>query len=87
MPRDGILTLSDMRGTYLHINCGPCGRRGRYVLAKLVAVYGDAKLPDLLVTLANCPTAQGLGIDDRCKARIASGDLMPRRARSPPGKG
>jgi hypothetical protein len=29
MPRDGSLTLSDVRGPTLAIVCGPCGRRGR----------------------------------------------------------
>jgi len=42
--------------------CGPtltlvhkaCGRRGRYNVEKLMAEHGDAKLTDLLVTLADC---------------------------------
>ena len=29
---------------------------------------GDAKLTDLLQTLANCPKARLASIDDRCKA-------------------
>ena len=87
MPRDGALTLSDLRGKYLHINCGPCGRRGRYDVARLIAEHGDAKLPDLLGRLADCPTARGLGIHDRCKARFDSGDLMPRQARPQRGEG
>jgi hypothetical protein len=45
-------------------------RRGRYAVARLNAERGDAKLTDLLPTLANCskmtnPTAS---IYDRCKA-------------------
>jgi hypothetical protein len=43
MPRDGSLTLSDVR---------------------------DAKLTDLLVTLANCEKARSFSIYDRCKARF-----------------
>jgi hypothetical protein len=31
--------------------------------------YGDAKLPDLRHTLANCPKANALSINDRCKVR------------------
>jgi hypothetical protein len=32
-----------------------------------LAVYGDAKLPDLLVRLANCPPARGFSVYDRCR--------------------
>jgi hypothetical protein len=32
------------------------GRRGRYAAAKLIEEHGDAKLTDLLTTLANCQT-------------------------------
>ena len=34
-------------------------RRGRCDVAKLMAEHGDAKLTDLLVTLADCPGALG----------------------------
>ena len=30
--------------------------------------HGDAKLPDLLLTLANCEKARSVSIYDRCKA-------------------
>jgi hypothetical protein len=30
--------------------------------------HGDAKLTDLLQTIADCPTARSAGIHDRCKA-------------------
>src|SRR5215469_12203866 len=53
MPRDGSPTLSDVRGPTLSIVCEPCGRRGRYNVEKLMAEHGDAKLTDLLVTLAS----------------------------------
>jgi hypothetical protein len=46
MPRD-FLTLYDLRVPTLSIECEPCGRRGRYNVAKLIEKYGDAKLPDL----------------------------------------
>jgi hypothetical protein len=33
-----------------------------------VAEHGDAKLTDLLATLADCPKARSPGVHDRCKA-------------------
>ena len=56
MPRDGALTLADVRGPFLSIVCEPCGRHGRYRVAWLIERYGgDAKLTDLLQTIADCP--------------------------------
>jgi hypothetical protein len=46
------------------------GRYGRYNVDKLMAEHGDAKLTDLLVTLANCKKARSFGIHDRCKAKF-----------------
>ena len=57
MPRDGSFTLSDVREPTLSIVCEPCGRRGRYNVARLIEQHGDAKLTDLLVTLADCQKA------------------------------
>jgi hypothetical protein len=68
MPRDGALTLSDVRGPTLTVVCGSCVRRGRYAVARLLADHGDAKLTELLVILANCPKAQSTSVYDRCKA-------------------
>jgi hypothetical protein len=68
MPRDGSLVLSDVRAPTLSIVCEPSARRGRYAVARLLEEHGDAKLTDLLVTLANCPTARSASIHDRCKA-------------------
>jgi hypothetical protein len=48
MPRGGALTLADVHGLTLGIVCEPCGRRGRYNVAKLIEEHGDAKLTDLL---------------------------------------
>jgi hypothetical protein len=45
MPRDGALTLSDVRSPTLAIVCEPGGRRGRYRLDRLMAEQGDAMLP------------------------------------------
>ena len=68
MPRDGALTLSDVRQPTLSIVCEPCARRGAYKVARLMELHGDAKLTDLLHTLANCPKARSTSIHDRCKA-------------------
>jgi hypothetical protein len=47
--------------------CEPCGRAGRYSVARLMEQYGDAKLPELLYVLADCPKARSQSVDDRCK--------------------
>ena len=68
MPIDVALTLSDARGTTLEIYCQPCARRQLYAVAMLIEEYGDAKLTELLVTLANCPKASSARMYDRCTA-------------------
>jgi hypothetical protein len=68
MPRDGALTLSDVRSPTLAIICEPCNCHGRYSVARLVEEHGDAKLTELLVTLANCPKARSASVYDRCRA-------------------
>ena len=68
MPRDGSMILSDVRGPTLTIVCEPCGRAGRYNVDKLMAEHGDAKLTDLLVTLANCEKTRSRSVYARCKA-------------------
>jgi hypothetical protein len=71
MPRDGALTLADIRASTLTIACERCGRHGRYNVARLIAAHGaDAKLPVLLATLANCEKARSASIYDRCKAKF-----------------
>jgi hypothetical protein len=57
MPRDGSFALSDVRSTTLSLVCEPCGWRGRYVVAKRIDEHGDAKLTDLLPTLAGLSKA------------------------------
>jgi hypothetical protein len=54
VPRDSI-TLADVRKQAVVILCEPCARRGRYNVERLIAKHGDAKMPGLLVTLADCP--------------------------------
>jgi hypothetical protein len=68
MPRDGSLTLAGVRSPTLSIVCEPCGRRGRYAVAKLIEQHGDAKLTDLLHALADCQKARSASTYDRCKA-------------------
>jgi hypothetical protein len=75
MPRDGALVLSDLRQPTLSLVCEPCGRRGVYSVAKLMAEHGDAKLTDLLPALVECPKALSASIHDRCKA--VYGQLLP----------
>ena len=66
--RDHAHTLSDFLVPSLSIECEPCGRGGRYTIAKLMEQYGDAKLPELLTILADCPKARSQSVYDRCKA-------------------
>ncbi len=68
MPRDGSLILSDVLGATLSIVCEPCGRHETYSVARLMERHGDAKMTDLLQTLANCPKARSANIHDRCRA-------------------
>ena len=79
--RDHAHTLSDFRVPTLSIECEPCGRRGRYNVAKLFEKYGDMKLPKLLYVLAaaariydRCPVRYGE--DSRCSC---DGRRLPRR--------
>ncbi len=68
MPREGALVLSDLRSPTLSIVCEPCGRCEPYSVARLMERHGDAKLTDLLQTLANCPKARSAIVHDRCRA-------------------
>jgi len=53
MPRDGAFILSDVLRPTLSIVCEPCGRHETYNVARLMERHGDAKMTDLLQTLAN----------------------------------
>lgn len=68
MSRDSSLTLHDVRSRKLSVVCEACGRRERFVVAKLVDEHGDEKLIDLLLELADCPKTQATSLHDRCKA-------------------
>ena len=67
MPRDGAFILSDVRGPTLSVVCGRCGGRETYEAARVMELYGDAKLTDLPQTLANCPKGRSANIHDRCR--------------------
>jgi hypothetical protein len=78
VPRDGATILSDLRYPTLTIVCAPCGRRGRYNVDRLMAEHGDAKLTDLLATLADCPKARSASVYDRCKGSVRWARLRQR---------
>ena len=67
--RDHAHTLSDFRVPTLSIECEPCGRRGRYNVARLVEKYGDMKLPERRHVLADCRKAKSGSFRDRCRVR------------------
>jgi hypothetical protein len=66
--RDHAHTLSDFRVPTLSIECEPCGRHGRYNVAKLMEQYGGARLPELLDVLADCSKAKAASVYDHYKA-------------------
>jgi hypothetical protein len=70
--RDHAQTLSDFLVPTLSIECEPCGRRGRYHIARLMEQHGDAKLPELRHVLANCLKARSFSVHDQCKARYGA---------------
>ncbi len=78
MPRDGAAVLSDVREPALVLVCEPCGRRGRYNVARLMAKHGDAKLTELLDRLASCPKTRSFSVYSRCEARYDLGPASPR---------
>ena len=59
MPRDGGLARDRLRTV---------GRPWRYSVASLMELHRNAKLTDLLQTLADCQKARSASIHDRCKA-------------------
>jgi hypothetical protein len=46
-----------------------------------MAERGNAKLTDLLVTLADCEKARSVSIHDLCKVRYGGGHRGPRRCK------
>jgi len=49
--RDHAHTLSDFRVPTLSIECEPCGRRGRYNIARLMEQHGDGFMTLMAVLL------------------------------------
>jgi hypothetical protein len=45
----------------------PAAGAGRYNVAKLIEKHGDARLPELLQALAQCPKGKSHSIYDQCK--------------------
>ena len=68
MPRDGALTLSDVRRRTVDFVCGACDRRGSYPVSKLIERYGNETLPDLLNQIVDCPRAHSLSYPKSCRA-------------------
>lgn len=58
MPKDGSYRVHELPPGPTEIECGSCGRRGRYRRDTLLERFGsDKALPDVLVALAACPRA------------------------------
>jgi hypothetical protein len=75
--RDHAHALSDFRTPTLSIECEPCGRAGRYNVARLIERYGGMKLPELRHVLANCPKAKSFSVRDQCKVRYGVMSARP----------
>ena len=68
MPRDGANLVADLIGKIdmLRVECGKCGRSGRYRIATMPA---DKALPALLAELTtDCPRRQVQNFHDQCGA-------------------
>jgi hypothetical protein len=65
--------MSSLRRSRL--SASRANRQGATVWRRLVEEYGDAKLTDLLQTLASCPKTRSASIHDQCKG--AHGWLAP----------
>jgi hypothetical protein len=65
--RENAHTLSDFRAPTLSIECAPCGRFGRYNIARLMEKYGDAKLPEPRHPARQLPQGRSHSVYDRCK--------------------
>jgi len=75
MPRDGAVTLCDLRQRGMDrvsVACKACGRNGSYRLdAALDRWCEDQKLTDLLTLLTvDCQKGKGAAIMDQCGARF-----------------
>lgn len=69
MKRPGAVSLAEVaaKATHLDVACTRCDRRGRYLLARLVAHLGpDYPMTDLGAELANCPNRNATSHAARC---------------------
>jgi hypothetical protein len=64
MPRDGAVALSDLADPTSPSPASPAG----YSVRRLMQKHGDARLTDLLLTIADCPKAKARAIHDPCRA-------------------
>jgi hypothetical protein len=72
VPRDGALTLADVRSLTLSVVC-ECGRCELYAVARLVAEHGDAKIR------LGAPQQASHCVNSRRKRRFAPRLTGPRR--------
>jgi hypothetical protein len=76
--RENAHALSDFRVPTLSIECEPCGRRGRYNVARLMEKYGDSspscgmcsrtaprRTPTASMIVAGCVTARIVAFRER----------------------
>jgi len=73
MPRDGSITFGDLLGKLdvLRVECGKCGRSGRYSVPRLIEQQGrDGKMTDWKFDLtADCPRRIKNSYSDQCGAQ------------------
>ena len=75
MPRDGALVLSDIRTARRCRSSASLATVAGPTVWSASWNCGNAKLTDLLQTLANCPKARSPSIHDRCK--VVFEQLLP----------
>jgi len=72
MPSDGTIGYLVGKLEVLRVECPTCGRRGRYLVARLVAGLGPhTRLTDWLnVLTSDCPQKHQQGVTRACGATI-----------------
>jgi hypothetical protein len=60
--------MAEMKTPHVFVVCAPCGHRGHFAVARLLAQHGDASMPGLLPELTRCPKWKSLSTYDYCKA-------------------
>jgi len=73
MPRDGAIIFGDLVGKLdaLNVTCDKCGRKGRYMVSRLIEKYGsDGKVVDFLSEITkDCPKKLAHRMNDQCGVR------------------